>query len=95
MRAYHWPDGGDLAAVRSTQCFSQVGSISINRHTHRVPPQLMGIIPSNAGGFGDVEKAAGLFNGLEIEPLNARLRELNDWIGIEVVRFRQYVPPTQ
>jgi capsid portal protein len=55
----------------------------------------MGIILSNAGGFGDVEKAAGVFNGLEIGPLKARLRELNDWIGIEVVRFRQYVPPTQ
>ena len=23
---------------------------------HRVPPQLMGIIPTNTGGFGDVEK---------------------------------------
>ncbi|HEM8998967.1 TPA: phage portal protein [Burkholderia cenocepacia] len=62
---------------------------------HRVPPQLMGIIPSNAGGFGDVEKAAGVFNDLEIEPLKERLRELNDWIGIEVVRFRPYVPPAQ
>lgn len=40
---------------------------------HRVPPQPMGIIPSNAGGFGDVEKAARVFNGLEIEPLKARL----------------------
>ncbi|MCA7941565.1 phage portal protein [Burkholderia cepacia] len=60
---------------------------------HRVPPQLMGIIPSNAGGFGDVEKAAGVFNGLEIEPLKARLREVNDWLGIEVVRFRPYAPP--
>lgn len=25
---------------------------------HRVPPQMMGIIPQNTGGFGDVEKAA-------------------------------------
>ncbi|SDG61360.1 phage portal protein, PBSX family, partial [Onishia taeanensis] len=25
---------------------------------HRTPPQLMGIIPQNTGGFGDVEKAA-------------------------------------
>jgi len=60
---------------------------------HRVPPQLMGIIPSNAGGFGDVEKAAGVFNGLEIEPLKARLREVNDWLGIEVVRFRDFEMP--
>ncbi len=25
---------------------------------HRVPPQMMGIIPNNTGGFGDVEKAS-------------------------------------
>ncbi len=60
---------------------------------HRVPPQLMGIIPSNAGGFGDVEKAAEVFNGLEIKPLKARLREVNDWLGIEVVRFRDFETP--
>lgn len=60
---------------------------------HRVPPQLMGIIPSSAGGFGDVEKAAGGFNGLEIEPLKARLRELNDRIGTEVVRVRDFEMP--
>ncbi|VEA33742.1 probable capsid portal protein [Salmonella enterica subsp. enterica] len=24
---------------------------------HRVPPQMMGIMPSNVGGFGDVEKS--------------------------------------
>jgi PBSX family phage portal protein len=62
---------------------------------HRVPPQLMGIIPSNAGGFGDVSKAADVFNALEIEPLKARLREVNDWLGVEVVRFRPYVPPAK
>ncbi|WP_412022666.1 phage portal protein [Burkholderia cepacia] len=60
---------------------------------HRVPPQLMGIIPSNAGGFGNVRDAAEVFNELEIEPLKARLREVNDWLGIEVVRFRPYQPP--
>jgi PBSX family phage portal protein len=62
---------------------------------HRVPPQLMGIIPSNAGGFGDVTKAADVFNALEIEPLKARLREVNDWLGIEIVRFRSYEPPAK
>ncbi len=59
---------------------------------HRAPPQLTGIIPSNAAGFGDVHKAAEVFNELEIEPLKARLREVNDWLGIEVVRFRDFEP---
>jgi len=36
---------------------------------HRVPPQMMGIIPDNAGGFGDVEKAAQVFVRNELTPL--------------------------
>lgn len=62
---------------------------------HRVPPQLMGIIPSNAGGFGNVRDAAEVFHELEIEPLKARLTEVNDWLGMEVVRFRPYQPPAK
>lgn len=57
---------------------------------HRVPPQLMGIIPNNTGGFGDAEKAAKVFATNEIVPLQERLRELNDWLGQEVIRFNPY-----
>lgn len=28
---------------------------------HRVPPKMMGIMPNNVGGFGDVEKASSVF----------------------------------
>lgn len=57
---------------------------------HRVPPQLMGIIPNNVGGFGDVEKAAQVFYVNEIIPLQARLQEINDWLGVDVVTFSEY-----
>jgi PBSX family phage portal protein len=57
---------------------------------HRVPPQMMGIIPDNAGGFGDVEKAAQVFVRNELTPLQERMKELNDWIGKEVIRFKPY-----
>lgn len=57
---------------------------------HRVPPQLMGIIPNNTGGFGDVEKAAMVFARNEVKPLQDRLLAINDWIGEEVVRFAPY-----
>lgn len=57
---------------------------------HRVPPQLMGIIPNNTGGFGDASKAAEVFSANEIAPLQARFMELNDWIGEEVIRFKPY-----
>jgi PBSX family phage portal protein len=58
---------------------------------HRIPPQLLGIVPSNAGGFGDVEKAAQVFVLNELTPLQNRLRELNDWLGEEVIQFTPYV----
>ena len=54
---------------------------------HRVPPQLLGIIPSNTGGFGDAATAAEVFWQHEIVPLQQRFLELNDWAGMEAVRF--------
>lgn len=57
---------------------------------HRVPPQLMSIIPGNVGGFGDASKAAEVFNVNEILPLQARFAELNEWLGDEVVKFNPY-----
>lgn len=57
---------------------------------HRVPPPLMGIVPSNTGGFGSIEAAAKVFVINELRPLQQRFRELNDWAGEEVVRFSDY-----
>ena len=58
--------------------------------SHRIPPVLLGIIPNNTGGFGSPEQAAKVFARNEIDPLQTRLRELNDWMGDEVVRFTPY-----
>lgn len=57
---------------------------------HRVPPQLMGIIPNNTGGFGDIEKASKVFVRNELIPLQERMKELNDWLDCEVIRFSTY-----
>lgn len=57
---------------------------------HRVPPQLMGIIPTNTSGFGDSEKAARVFAANELEPLQERLLEMNDIVGREVIKFKPY-----
>ncbi len=55
---------------------------------HRVPPKLLGIVPSNSGGFGDVEKAADVFARQEILPLATMIASaINDWIGEAVVGF--------
>lgn len=57
---------------------------------HRVPPQMMGIIPDNAGGFGDVEKAAQVFVRNELTPLQERIKELNSWAGQVLIKFSTY-----
>ena len=40
----------------------------------RIPPQLMGIVPQNAGGFGSISDAAKVWALNELEPLQARYR---------------------
>lgn len=57
---------------------------------HRIPPQLMGIIPQNTAGFGDVEKAARVFVANELEPLQAMFEHINDLAGEQIVSFRPY-----
>lgn len=59
---------------------------------HRVPPQLLGVIPQNGTGFGDVRTATDAFHFAEIEPLQLRMLEVNDWLGAEAIRFREYTP---
>ncbi|WGM08245.1 phage portal protein (plasmid) [Arsenophonus nasoniae] len=57
---------------------------------HRVPPQLMGIMPQNVGGFGDVQKAANVFICNELHPLQHKMQQLNEWLGEEVIQFTPY-----
>lgn len=57
---------------------------------HRVPPQLMGVMPNNTGGFGSVSDAAKVFNINEIKPLQSKLSAINDFLGQEIVRFKDY-----
>jgi len=54
---------------------------------HRVPPQLLGMIPTNAGGFGDVEKAKMVFMENEIAPIKAKMQALNVQLGVEAFWF--------
>jgi len=57
---------------------------------HRVPPQLLGLVPTGTTGFGSVVPAAQVFAVNELRPLQARLCELNDWLGDEIVVFNPY-----
>ena len=57
---------------------------------HRIPPALMGIVPQNTAGFGDVEKSARVFVKNELTPLQEKFAELNEIAGDEIVTFRDY-----
>ncbi len=59
----------------------------------RIPPQLMGIVPQNAGGFGSIREAAQIYAANELEPIQARMAQVNEWLGEEVVRFNPYAVP--
>lgn len=60
----------------------------------RLPPQLMGVVPQNAGGFGSSRDAAVVFAANELEPIQARMLQMNELVGEEVIKFKPYeVPP--
>ena len=59
----------------------------------RIPPQLMGIVPQNAGGFGSIRDATLVYAANELEPIQARMLQVNDLLGEEVIRFKPYELP--
>ncbi|OAV00207.1 MULTISPECIES: phage portal protein [Moraxella] len=56
----------------------------------RIPPQLMGIVPVNSGGFGSIKDASEMFWYNEILPMQRRISALNELTGEELVRFKDY-----
>ncbi|BBP85990.1 portal protein [Pseudomonas sp. Pc102] len=85
-------EGLQLIPVSEVAAKDEFGSIkNITRDDMlaglRIPPQLMGIVPQNAGGFGSIKEATEVWVQNELEPLQARLQQVNEWLGEEVVRF--------
>lgn len=54
---------------------------------HRTPPQLIGLVPENAAGFGSAKEAMGVFFELEVVPMMQKIQAVNDWAGEEVISF--------
>jgi len=57
---------------------------------HRIPFQLMGGKPENVGSLGDIEKVAKVFVRNELIPLQNRIKEVNLWLGEDIIRFKNY-----
>ena len=81
-----------VAEVAAKDEFLSVKNVSRDDQlaAHRVPPQLMGVMPGNVGGFGDAEKAAQVFDCNEMESLRATFATINDWAGENIIRFKPY-----
>lgn len=86
-------DGIQLLPVSEVAAKDEFGSIkNISRDdllaALRIPPQLMGIVPQNADGFGSLREAAEVWAVNGLEPIQARLAQVNEWIGEEVIKFK-------
>lgn len=89
------PDGikiVPLSEVATKDDFFNIKKVSAEDllSAHRVPPQMMGVMPNNTSGFGDVLKASQVFVRNELSPLQERIQSINDWFGDLVVSFKPY-----
>lgn len=89
------PDGFTVIPFAEVAAKDEFGNIKIASRngilaSHRVPPQLMGVMPNNAGGFGDAKKAAEVFYWYEILTLQNMLFDINDQVGEEIISFNEY-----
>lgn len=88
------PDGIKLlpiAEVGSKDEFLNIKNVTAEDllAAHRTPPQLLGIVPKNTGGFGNVNDAAAVFYEMEIMPIQRRMLAMNDWLGVPAVAFER------
>jgi len=79
-----------VSGVTAKDEFGSIKNISRNDMLAalRIPPQLMGILLQNADGFGSIKEAAQIWAMNELEPIQAHLHQVNEWLGEEVVRFK-------
>lgn len=81
-----------ISDVMAKDEFSNIKNISRDDllTAHRVPPQLIGIIPQNNGGFGPIGDTVDVYFEMEIAPIIQRMLEMNDFFGVKVIEFRPW-----
>lgn len=79
-----------LSEVAAKDEFLNIKNVSLDdmNAAHRVPPQMLGIIPNNTGGFGDVEEARRVYVRNELMPPIKRFEELNDCLVMSLLGLR-------
>jgi PBSX family phage portal protein len=84
-----------VSEVAAKDDFFQITTVARDSQLagHRVPPQLLGIVPANGSVFGSVAEASRIFFDQEVRPLQSKLSQLNEWLGEEVVTFHDQLAP--
>ena len=82
-----------IADVTAKDEFANVKNISRDDllAAHRTPPQLIGVIPQNNGGFGKVSESRDAYYETEIVPIARRMLRANTWFGAQILAFSDYV----
>jgi capsid portal protein len=89
-------DGVTLMPVGETTAkdeFAAIKTISAEDQlaAHRVPPVLLGMVPKNSAGFGNIHEARDSFYAAEIVPMMKRMMRVNAWAGVQALVFADYV----
>ncbi|WP_337846849.1 phage portal protein [Sphingomonas sp.] len=81
-----------IADVTAKDEFASVKNISRDDLLagHRTPPQLIGVIPQNNGGFGNVGETRDNYYRTEIIPIMRRMLRVNAAFGVELLSFRPF-----
>ncbi len=79
-----------ISEVQAKDEFFNIKNVTRNDQlaAHRAWAGLIGVIPENSGGFGSPKEASAVFTRNEIQPLQERLADLNEWCGEEVIKFK-------
>ena len=82
-----------ISDVTAKDEFSNVKNISRDDllAAHRTPPQMIGVIPQNNGGFGKISETRDAYYEMEIVPIARRMLRANAWFGAAIVSFADYV----
>jgi len=77
--------------ISSKDEFEKIKSVTLREvlAMHRTYAALTGIMPENAGGFGDITKIMRVYHELEIEAMQQPFLELNDYLGPKAVQFKE------
>lgn len=81
-----------IAEAQAKDIFAEIKNTSAKdiMTAHRIAPQILGQTPDTNGGFGDVVRATDATYFNEILPIQTAFMELNEMIGQEIIKFKDY-----